>query len=297
MSPNAFYQGQYNRIPSEVFKVLQDVDYDKQIISGIIPLQGGQGTQAIYGSQASKTGQMNSLMLKELDTINNIAENLIKPMLNKWLIYIYDLLEPSEIENITKMKFVEPEKELIINYLDNFTIDISTQQTDEIKASELTFMMQTLGNTIPFDITKLMMVEIARLKKMPNLAQQIKEFEPKPDPYEEQLKQIQLQQAQLELQKLQADIGVKGADAQLKQAKAKEANNKATATGLNTIKEKYGISQQQKEKELMMKHQMDMQKLELQQNLKNRENLPNNVGIQPNNQEQLNMLNSQEQVL
>ena len=294
LSPTAFYQGNYNRIPSEIFKVIQDVDYDKQLLSGVIPMQGGQGAQAIYGSQASKTGQLSSLMLKELDVVNNIAENLIKPMLMKWLIYMYELLEPEEIMNITGMQYVEPEKELIVNYADDFDIDISTQQTDEIKASEMTMLMQTLGNTIPFDITKLMMAEIAKLKKMPNLAKQIIDYQPQPDPYEEQLKQIELQKAQLELQLMQMEGQ---ADAQLKSAKAKEADAKATATSTGTIQSKYGIDYQQKMKEMEVKHQMEMEKLREQARLKDKGTMSNNVGIPTQNPQPVGMMDVQNQTI
>jgi len=284
MSPNTFYKGQYNRIPSEIFQVLRDVDYDKQVLSGIVPMQGGQGSQAIYGSQAAKSGSMNSLMLKEVDTVNNIAENLIKPLMFKWLIYIYDVMDPEEIQSITKLQYIEPREEYLVNYADNITIDIETEQTKTIKASELAFLLQTLGQTLPFDFTKTILAEMTDLKGIKNLSEKIKQYEPQPDPVQQQMTQLQLQKMQLELQILQ---GQAQADIQLKEAKAKEAEAKATNTNTGTIKQKYGIDYQQKLQELQLKHQLEMQKLQEKYNLDRQVKLPNNVGINKNTPENI----------
>jgi len=294
ISPNAFYQGQYNRIPPEVFKVLQDIDIEKQMNTGIMPMQGGQGFEAIYGSQAGKSGALNSLMLLELDMVTNIAENAIKPLIKKWIYYMYEFLEPTEIEAITNMPYVENDKEDIPNYLDDFTIDISTQYTNEAKASELAFLMQTLGNTIPFDMTKVILSKIAKLKGMPDLAQNIENYEPQPDPVQQQLVQIELQKKMLELEymkaQIQAEMGKAQADVVLKQAKAKEAEAKATQTGLKTIKEKYGVDIKQKMQELQFKNQLDMQKLMAQAQAKEMSQIPSGQGIKQNPQEPINPL-------
>ena len=71
-------------------------------------------------------------------------------------------------------------------------LDISTAEADNEKASELAFMLQTMGNNAPFDITKMILVDIARLRKMPSLVKRLENWQPEPDPYEEQMKQITL---------------------------------------------------------------------------------------------------------
>ena len=294
ISPNAFYQGQYNRIPPEVFKVLQDIDVEKQMNTGIMPMQGGQGFEAIYGSQAGKSGALNSLMLLELDMVTNIAENVIKPLVRKWIYYMYEFLEPTEIEAITKMPYIESEKEEMPNYLDDFTINISTQYTNEAKASELAFLMQTLGQSLPFDMTKMIMSKIAKLKNMQDLAQKIEQYEPQPDPVQQQIMQIELQKKMLELEylkaQIQAELGKAQADVVLKQAKAKEAEAKATQTGLKTIKEKYGVDIKQKMQEMQFKNQLEMQKLMAQAQAKSATQLPSGQGIKQTPQEPINPL-------
>jgi len=279
LSPNAFFQKQYNRIPAEIFKVLQDIEMDMQVTTGVIPMQGGQGSQAIYGSQAAKLGQMNSLALRELDQVINIADNLLKPLFKKWLMYIYDLLDPEEIMLITKMEYIDPNK--IPNYIQftDFEIDISTQYTDEVKASELAFLLQTLGNNMPMEMTQILMSKIAELKQMPDLAQVVKNYRPEPDPYEQKLKELQLMKLQAEIQALQTQTQT---EAKYKESKAEEAQAKTNLMQMDGMSKKYGIEFQQKMKELEAKHQMEMEKLREQALInqqKQNEQLPSNMGI------------------
>jgi len=297
LSPNAFFQKQYNRIPGEIFKVMQDIETDMQVTTGVIPMQGGQGSQSIYGSQAGKAGQMNSLALRELDQVINIADNLLKPLFKKWLEYIYDLLDPEEITLITKEQFIDPHQ--IPNYIQftDFEIDISTQHTDEVKASELAFLLQTLGNNMPMEMTQLLMSKIAELKQMPELAQEVKSYKPQPDPIQQQMAQLQLQKLQAEIQALQTQTQT---EAKYKESKAEEAQAKTNLMQMDGMSKKYGVDFQQKMKELEAKHQMEMEKLREQALInqqKQSEQLPSNMGIKQPYQKPMQQNNENVEVI
>ena len=276
LSPNAFYKGQYNRIPGEVFNMLQIVEQDIQVTSGVIPFQGGQGSQSIYGSQAGKAGQMNSMALRELDQVTNIADNIIKPIMRKWLMYCYELLDPKEIEFITKIPYIKPDDLFDVEYYTDFTIDISTQHTDEVKASELAFLLQTLGNNMPIEMTKLLMSKIADLKQMPDLAQSVREYKPQPDPMQQQMQQLQLEKAKLDLQTEQMKAQ---SEAQYKQAKSKEAESKAQLMGLDGLAKQYGTQEAQKMREIQAQNQAKLDQIREQQRLKQQSQLPSDYGI------------------
>jgi hypothetical protein len=276
LSPNAFFQKQYNRIPGEVFKVMQDIDMDIQVTSGVVPMQGGLGSQSIYGSQAGKSGQLNSMALRELDQVINIADNCLKPLFKKWLQYMYDLLDPEEVMLITKMQYVDPKQ--IPNYIQfaDFEIDISTQHTDEMKASELAFLLQTLGNNMPMEMTKLIMGKIAELKQMPELAQQVQQYQPQPDPYEQQLKQLEIAKLQAEIEAIKMNTKV---ESEYKESKADEAKAKTNLMQMDSMSKKYGVDFNQKMQELQAKHQMELEKLKQQAMLQQQYKLPSNIGI------------------
>jgi len=254
------YKGQYNRIPNEVFGMLDKIDTESNLTSGVVPAQGGQGSQGIYGSQAGKAGQLNSLALRELDMVINISDNLIKPMFRKWIGYMYEYMDRNQIEDITGVDYVDVEKDYS-EHRNDFMIDISTQHTDEVKASELSFLLQTLGQSMPEELTRLIMSEIVRLKKMPDFAETIKQYQPEPDPFEQQMKQLELQKLQAEIQAIGSSIQSGQADANLKAAKAREAEAKAIDTNISAVRKKYGIDAKEQREVITAKANADRDNL------------------------------------
>ena len=257
--PGGFYQGNYNRIPNEIFSLVQMMDHDIQLTSGVVPMQGGQGSQAVYGSQAGKSGQMNSLMLREADMVQNIADNAIKPMLKQWTVNIYDLMESEEIEQITEQPFIDnPNPYLSPDGSLDYYMSISTQHTDEMKASEWAFLLQTLGNNLPFEMTQMLMSEIAKLKGSNDVAAAVKEFKPQPNLFQQQQEQLELQLLQSQIQESQARIAALQGKGNLDVAKSQESQAKATSISMDTMRKKYGIDNKEKQQNDILKHKMTM---------------------------------------
>ena len=97
-------------------------------------------------------------------------------------------------------------------------------------------MLQTLGNSIPFELTQLILSEIVKLGRMPELEKALREYKPQPDPMQEQIKQLEIQKLQLENSKLTAEIqdlsaraGENEVDMKLKEYKAQVEAAKARA--------------------------------------------------------------------
>jgi hypothetical protein len=141
-------------------------------------------------------------------------------------------LEPEDIQRITNRppvpKRFDPRSNIDID------IRISTAESEANKASELSFMLQTMGQTLPFDLTKIILSEIAERKDMPDLAEKIMQYQPQPDPIEQQTKQLELQKLQAEIQEKasraqenQVDMELKSAKAEVEKAKVRSTHAKA----------------------------------------------------------------------
>jgi hypothetical protein len=164
-------------------------------------------------------------------------------------------------------------------------INISTAEDNSAKSQELSFLLQTLGNSMPFEITQIVIAEIAKLSKMPDLEKQIREFKQQPDPAQEQMKQLDMQRMQMEIEKLKADVADKNAkaaenqiDAQVKVAKmkreeaqARAINSKADLDDLQLLKLDNQVDEQlaAEEKELDRQHQMRLAQYQAQNGDKN----------------------------
>ena len=110
-------------------------------------------------------------------------------------------------------------------------------------------MLQTLGNSVDFNISKMLLSDIAKLRKMPTLAKRIEEYSPEPDPLavrEQELK-IALLEAQIQESEAKAQHWLSGVDknvtgAQLDNAKTRKTNSEADKADLDFIQEETGTN-------------------------------------------------------
>jgi len=109
--------------------------------------------------------------------------------------------------------------------------------------------------------------DIAKLRKMPDLAKRIEMYQPQPDPYMEQRKQLELKLLEAQAmnewakgQENQVDVQLKQAKTQNELAKAKSTSSDADLKDLKFIQEDRGVSHQRElEKEDMKrKTQLDL---------------------------------------
>lgn len=211
---------------------------------------------------------------RTLDTVRNIAENLIKPLMRKWMAYNSEFLSEEEVVRVTNSEFVPIRRDDLAGNID-IDIAISTAEDNSMKMQELTFLLQTLGNTLPFELTQKVLAQIARLSRQPELEKDIEAFKPQPDPMAEQMKQLEMAKLQAEVQYLQArsfaaqasageddaDKAEKLAQAELKRAQARKLMSEADNLDLKYIADDGQVKHQEDLEKEQMKHQ---QKLELE---------------------------------
>jgi hypothetical protein len=157
-------------------------------------------------------------------------------------------LSEEEVIQVTNEKFVKISREDLLGEF-NLKVDIATTEVDEAKAQDLGFMLQTLGNTVPFEITKNILMEIARLKRMPRLVHMIEQFQPQPDPLEEKKKELEIAMLELELSEIQSKIALNQAKTQETLADARKTSSEADLNDLDFIEQETGT-----------KHARDMDK-------------------------------------
>jgi hypothetical protein len=110
-----------------------------------------------------------------------------------------EFLSEVEVVRITDTNFVQVRRDDLAGNFD-LRLTISTSEEDAGKASELAFMLQTAGPSMDLDFQKTILAEIARLRKMPDLAEKIEAYQPEPDPMEQAMhaQQMKLVDAQIE---------------------------------------------------------------------------------------------------
>lgn len=273
-SPADFWQGSFNQIPGSAFDMMALQNNEAESLTGTKAFSQGLTGNALGNTATAARGVMDATASRTLDTVRNIAENLIKPLMRKWMAYNSEFLSEEEVVRVTNSEFVPIRRDDLAGNID-IDIAISTAEDNSMKMQELTFLLQTLGNTLPFELTQKVLAQIARLSRQPELEKDIEAFKPQPDPMAEQMKQLEMAKLQAEVQYLQArsfatqasageddaDKAEKLAQAELKRAQARKLMSEADNLDLKYIADDGQVKHQEDIEKEQMKHQ---QKLELE---------------------------------
>lgn len=240
------FEGSYNQIPASVFNVLQMINNESESMLGVKSFSGGINGQTLGSTATSARGALDAVSIRRLDIVRNIAENMIKPIMRKWHAYNAEFLQPEEYIRITNEEFQQIKRDDLNGSID-INIEVSTAEDNSAKGQELSFLLQTLGQQLDPEMMKLLMTQIAKLHKMPDLAKQIENYQPQPDPYAEVLKQLEIKKIESEIaerfsrtRENATDVRAKTAKAVLDEAKAQHLQSETDLKDLKFTKEAEG---------------------------------------------------------
>lgn len=223
---DGFYEGSYNAIPSGVFNVLEMVNNETESMLGVKAFSGGISGQTLGSTATSARGALDAVSVRRSDIVRNIAENLIKPLMRKWMQYNAEFLDEEDVTRITEKEYIPPQPDDLMGLID-IEIEVSTAEDNSAKGQELSFLLQTLGQNMDFEMQKMIMIQIAKLHKMPDLATKIENYQPQPDPMAQKERELILAKLESEILERQSrtrensvDVVVKTEQAKLHRAKS-----------------------------------------------------------------------------
>lgn len=170
---------------------------------GVKAFQNGIDGNAYGQVVAGMSQALTAMTQREGDIIFRIAKGL-EEIGNKIVAMNQEWLSEEETLAISGGEFVKVSREELAG--DFFlAVTIKSNSESEGKAQQLTFMAQTLGENVDWGIRKLMFTEIARLYNLDNMVVALRDYEPQPDPFQQQMQQLQLEEQQLKNEKLRAE--------------------------------------------------------------------------------------------
>lgn len=252
-TPNDFFDGHFNELPSSIFNVLQLMNNETESITGIASYNTGINGNSLGQTSTGIRAAVDSASSRRLNIVRGISENLIKPLLRKWLAYSSEFLDEESQIRITNDEFVWIKREDLEARID-IDLTISTSDDNQAKASELAFMLQTIGPSEDPKIRQIIMSNIARLYRMPELAKLLENYEPTPDPAAQKMSELQiaLLEAQVANERAKAnenemDLNLKEAKAETERAKARNLGATADKTDLDYLQQYYGTKEKREE--------------------------------------------------
>lgn len=234
----AIIEHSYPELPASTFNLLQLFNVEAESLTGTKTFNEGITGNAFGMTAAGVNGVLNASGKRELSILRRLSAGFEK-VAKKILAMNGAWLSDEEVIRITDEQFISINRDNLLGSFD-IKLSISSAENDNIKAQELAFMLQTMGSVLPFDMTKIILSEIARLRNMPDLSKVIEQFQPKPDPMQE----IEIQKAQLELQMAQMDIQLKQAQINTELAKARKTSSEANLNDLAFVETESGVRQE-----------------------------------------------------
>lgn len=223
----------YPEFPQSALAMLQLQNQEAEALTGVKSFSGGMSGEAYGDVAAGIRGVLDAASKREMAILRRLAMGM-KQIGDKINAMNQEFMSDIEVVRITNSEFVEVKREDIQGNFD-LDVDISTAEVDQAQAQDLVFMLQTMGNNLDLGLTIMILAEIAELKRMPELANKIKNFQPKPDPIVEEMKKLELEKLRMEVEELRTK-------AQLNEAKAAQAEADADRTNLDFVEQETGTA-------------------------------------------------------
>ena len=243
------YTHDFPEIPQSALLMIQQQQYEAESITGIKAFSGGVSGDALGSTATGIRSALDAVSKRELNIIRRIAKGLVE--IGHHILAMNSVfLNDEEIIRITDDHFVTIRRESLAGRF-NIKLKVSTAEANNMKANQFSFMLQTLGNTLPWDVTKIIMAELARLQEMPDIAQQLLAYTPEPDPLAQQEAQLRIMKLQAEIEMAQAKTQEAYANAQLlmngkanlHNAQANLAQSQADMHNLDYLEQESGTKQ------------------------------------------------------
>jgi hypothetical protein len=212
------YMHTYPEIPASAQFMLGLQNQEAESLTGVKSYSQGVSGQSLGDVAAGVRGALDAASKRELGILRRLSNGIIK-VGRKMISMNAEFLSDTEVVRITNDEFAVVRKDDLPGNFD-LKLSISTAEEDNNKAEQLGFVLQTVGPNSDPELVKMILSDIAKLRKMPDLAKRIESYQPQPDPLaqEEAMLRIELLKAQINKENAQAMSYQSGA--QLDMAKA-----------------------------------------------------------------------------
>ena len=217
---NGMTDGSYNQIPSAAFQVYDMISQDSNFHAGISNNMDGIDS-ATVGRTASGVNMVMSAAQRHMMIIVKVIGDMLKDIFTKWSAYNSEFLDHDQAVEIAG-KLVEVNKSLLDGNV-RIELNINVDAMNTQKISQLNMLLQQAGQLqgqIPPMVVPALVAEFFDGLGKYEIAEQIRTYQPQPDPAQQQMQQLEMQRLQAEIMKLQAE-------AQLAESKSGESQAKA----------------------------------------------------------------------
>lgn len=237
---NAIVNTEIPELPSSIYNLLTMQNNDADSYTGVKAFSQGINGDSLGSSVGGIRSAVDAAGKRELSILRRLTKGMTE-VAKKVISMNNQFLDEEYVVRTTNEEFIAVDTSDIGGTFD-LEIDISTLEADNEKASELAFMLQTMGNSAPFEFTQMILVDIARLRKMPALAKRLEEYKPEPNPMEQRMAELEMALKEAEVKDKLASQEERLANAIERRASAQKKLSEAGKADLDAIEQETGTA-------------------------------------------------------
>lgn len=245
----AFYMHTYPEIPQSAQFMLQLNNMEAESITGVKSFSQGVSGASLGDVAAGVRGALDAASKRELGILRRLSAGIVT-IGRKFISMNSEFMSDEEIIRVTNEEFVKVRRDDLAGEFD-LKLSISTAEEDNNKAEQLAFMLQTMGNNMDPGMSRMILADIAKLRKMPTLCKKIEEYQPEPDPMAERMAELEMAKMEAEIEEIKATAMERQARAQLQMsqinteaAKAFDIQSSADQRNLDFVEQESGVKQE-----------------------------------------------------
>jgi hypothetical protein len=202
----------YPEIPQSALVMSQLQNAEAEGLSGVKSFAAGITGDAFGKVARGISGALDAAAQREMSILRRLSEGMSQ-IGRKIVAMNSKFLSEEEVVRVTDTEFVTIKRKDLAGEFD-LLVDISTASVDEQKSQDLGFMLQTMGPDMDASMSQLILSEIADLKRMPELAERIRTFQPQPDPLQVKMQELQIAELEAKIAEIQAKTLKIGAESE-----------------------------------------------------------------------------------
>lgn len=245
----AIYTHKFEEIPQSAPFMLNLVQTEAESMTGVKAFNNGISGQALGDTATGVRSALDAASKRELGILRRLAKGIVA-IGRKFIAMNAVFLDDIEVVRITNEEFVDIRRDDLAGNFD-LKLDISTAEEDNAKVNDLSFMLQTMGPNMDWGMNQLILAEIADLKKMPDLAKRIRDYQPQPDPLAQQKAQLEIAILESEVAKNRAmamhymtGAGLQTAKVGTEEAKTRALGSQSDLNDLAFVEQESGVTQE-----------------------------------------------------
>ena len=239
----------FPEIPQSAQFMLLQQNQEAESLTGVRSFSQGVSGQSLGDVAAGVRGALDAASKRELGILRRLSNGMVQ-IGRKIISMNSEFLSEKEVVRVTNSEFVTIRRDDLAGSFD-LKLSISTAEEDNNKAQELAFMLQTMGNNMDPEMSKMILADIARLRKMPDLAHKIESYQPQPDPLAQKKMELEVALLEAQVANEQAQTMQYQSVAQLNNAKVgteqvKQSNTQSDTDlkNLNFVEQESGVTQE-----------------------------------------------------